>query len=279
MIVILGILVGLALGLTGGGGSIFAVPALVYAAGLPVHSAIVLSLATVAITSLFGAAEGIARGVVDVRVGLLVAAAGVITAPLGMAAGQYVSQDWLLIGFAVLTLVVALRMGRAALQTPEEAGAVRGALDHNPDADQREPCRSQNGRLKLRSRCGAVLAFIGSGVGAISGFFGVGGGFLVVPCLERVSDLGMHRAVATSLLVIGCTGLSGVVSALAAGRLVDYDVLSLFLGGGLLGMFIGRRVAFLLAGATLQMLFAIALVVVAAALFITRVQGVLAPGM
>ncbi|NNC22653.1 sulfite exporter TauE/SafE family protein [Salinisphaera sp. USBA-960] len=279
MIITLGILVGLALGLTGGGGSIFAVPLLVYVVGMPVHAAIAVSLATVAVTSLFGAAEGVSRGLVEIRAGLIVAVAGMVTAPLGILAGDFVDERWLLTAFGMLTIIVAVRMGRAALRSPENTNAVRSALQREPEGHGLEPCQradsSEAGGLRLRPRCVALLASIGGGVGVISGFFGVGGGFLVVPFLVRLTRLGMHRAVGTSLLVIGCTGMSGLFSALVVGRSLDMNILYLFLGGSLVGMFLGRRVARYLAGATLQLLFAIALVAIGALILVTRAHGAL----
>ncbi|MDA3919456.1 MAG: sulfite exporter TauE/SafE family protein [Salinisphaera sp.] len=115
-----------AMGLTGGGGSIFAVPLLIYGLGVPTPAAI--SLVAVALTSAAGAVEGLARGVVELRAALIFAA-----------------------------------------------------------------------------------------------FFGVGGGFLIVPALVLITEMGIHRAVATSLLVITLIGLSGVLSAVVAGREIDWD--------------------------------------------------------
>ncbi len=276
MISALGLLVGLALGLTGGGGSVIAVPLLVYVVGVPVHAAIAISLATVAVTSLFGVGEGLGRDVVDVRAGLVVAAAGVVTAPLGVYAGKFVADAWLLGAFSVLTLLVALQMGRTALRTPDHTRAVRGALsaesDSAPLSDETGTAdRSVSPPIRM-----AVLIAIGAGVGLVSGFFGVGGGFLIVPSLVRFARLGMHRAVGTSLLVIGCTGLSGLGTSIVAGQAIDFSVLSLFLGGGIIGMWVGRQMARRLAGATLQLLFAIALVAMAAAILVAHVHGALA---
>ena len=100
--------------------------------------------------------------------------------------------------------------------------------------------RDPDGRLALTSRCFAVLVVAGLAAGVLSGLFGVGGGFVIVPALVLVTGMGIHRAVATSLLVIALVGASGVASYLAAGRPLPLALTGLFVAGGLAGMELGH---------------------------------------
>ena len=107
-------------------------------------------------------------------------------------------------------------------------------------------------------------------MGVLSGFFGVGGGFLIVPALTLITRMGIHRAVATSLLVITLIGLSGLASAVLAGREIDWALTGFFVVGGIIGMFVGRGLARFLAGVTLQVVFSIAMIGTALFILVQR---------
>jgi uncharacterized membrane protein YfcA len=262
--VLFGVLVGFSLGLTGGGGSIFAVPLLVYGLGVRTREAIGVSLAAVGATALAGGLRRLARGEVEVRTGLLFAAAGMAGAPVGSWVAGRVPEGVLLALFAVLMLLVAVRMWVQASRRPEEARVVRAAFDPIPAGERGPACRRDPaGRLRLTSRCFAVLAASGLVAGVLSGLFGVGGGFVIVPALVLVTGMGIHRAVATSLLVIALVGASGVASALAAGRPVPLALTGLFVAGGIAGMELGTLAGRRVGGPGLQKLFAAAMVAVA----------------
>lgn len=271
MSVLFGIIIGLALGLTGGGGSIFAVPLLIYGLGVEPRSAVAISLGAVAITAAFGAAEGWFRGVVELRAALIFAAAGMIAAPLGVYVGDQVSETLVVLSFAGLMLAVAARMGIQARRAPAESRVVRSRVASKAEEDPATVCLySADGRLRLNAPCSAALAVVGLVVGVLSGFFGVGGGFLIVPALMLITEMGIHRAVATSLLVITLIGLSGLGSAAASGRHIDWLLMSLFVAGGILGMFGGRSLTRYLAGTTLQIVFAVAMVGIGVFMVIQR---------
>lgn len=259
-----GLLVGLALGLTGGGGSIFAVPLLIYGLGVAPGAAIAISLVAVALTAASGAVEGLIRGVVERRAALILAVAGMLTAPFGVYLGRLVADNIIVVAFAVLMCVVAVRMLIRARGMPDQARIVRSRIAAEAVADHGTVCRySGDGRLRLNAPCSAALLLAGAIVGVLSGFFGVGGGFLIVPALMLITEMGIHRAVATSLLVITLVGLSGVLSTLAAGRMIDWAIAWPFIVGGVLGMFGGRLLAQRLAGVTLQSIFALAMLAIA----------------
>jgi uncharacterized membrane protein YfcA len=183
-----------------------------------------------------------------------------LAAPVGLAIAARLEERFLLLGFAALALLVGGLMGFRSWRRPEEAAAVR-ALPAPVDGGG--ACRlADDGRLRFTAPCAAVLAAAGVGTGLLSGLFGVGGGFVIVPVLMGVTQMGIHRAVATSLAVLVAIGLGGTVAAVAGGSLA-WAVLLPFVAGGAVGMVAGRQLAARLAGPWLQRLFAIAIVLTA----------------
>jgi uncharacterized membrane protein YfcA len=240
------------------------VPLLVYGLGVRTREAIGVSLAAVGATALVGGLRRLARGEVEVRTGLLFAAAGMLGAPAGSWLGRRLPEGLLLVLFAALMLAVAVRMWVQASRRPEETLALRAVFD-DPAGGGGPSCRRDPaGRLTLTSRCFAVLVAAGLAAGVLSGLFGVGGGFVIVPALVLVTGMGIHRAVATSLLVIALVSASGVASQLAAGRPLPWALTGLFVAGGVAGMELGTLAGRRLGGPGLQKLFASAMVAVAA---------------
>lgn len=271
MTIIFGLVVGLALGLTGGGGSIFAVPLLIYGLNVMPRNAVAISLIAVAITAAFGAVEGGLRRVLELRAGALFAAAGVAFAPVGVWLGNRVPSGVTVVAFACLMLFVAARMLLNSYREPDQARVLRARVADDAAADAATVCRySADGRLRLTARCSFALLGAGVLVGVLSGFFGVGGGFLIVPALMLVTDMGIHRAVSTSLLVIALVGVSGVVSAVLSGRHIEPGLASLFILGGIMGMGAGRVLARYLAGRTLQYVFATGMIIIALFMLMQR---------
>lgn len=263
MILLFGLLVGFSLGLTGGGGSIFAVPLLVYGLGMPAHQAVSVSLVAVGVTSLAGAIVRWRQREVEVKAALLFGGAGILGAPIGASLGATLPANALLGGFAVLMLLVATRMWRQAQRHPAETRFVRARNDSSLTVNG-PTCRiNPADGLLLTSRCAAVLTFSGLVTGLLSGLFGVGGGFLIVPTLVLVVSLPMHRAVATSLLVIAMISAAGSVAHWWAGLSFALEVAGLFVIGGLGGMGIGGFISRRLAGAMLQKVFASGMLIVA----------------
>ena len=161
--------------------------------------------------------------------------------------------------FACLMLIVAARLWQqASLAINEHPPSV--ACE---DVDGPTCRRDARGMLLLNSRCAVLLVMVGIGAGILSGLFGVGGGFVIVPALVLFSGMSMHLAVGTSLVVITLVSLSGVASHLLQGRAIDVAITSMFIMGGLAGLAVGQQVAGKLSGPTLQKTFAIAILAVA----------------
>jgi uncharacterized membrane protein YfcA len=242
-----GLVVGVSLGLTGGGGSIFAVPLLIYGLGIPVRSSIGLSLAVVGATAGFGAMLRLKAREVDVRSGIVFALGGMGFAPVGTWVGHSIPSSVILSCFAILMTFVGWRMWMGKADAAGEVG----------------PCVIR-GNGKPGPGCYTRLAGAGAAAGLLSGLFGVGGGFIIVPALLYVTGTTIHRAVATSLLVIFLISLSGVAANLVSGQVFPMPVSVLFLAGGLLGMVAGGAVRSKLSGPALRKVFAIAMWLVGA---------------
>ena len=237
-----GLVVGISLGLTGGGGSIFAVPLLIYGLGIPIRSAIGLSLAVVGATAGFGAMLRLKAREIDLRSGMVFALGGMVFAPLGTWIGSLLPASLLLSCFAVLMSFVGWRMWVGKAENADSVG----------------PCVLR-GDGKPGPGCYTRLMVAGAVAGVLSGLFGVGGGFIIVPALLYVTGTTIHRAVATSLLVIFLISLSGVASNIAQGQAFPMPVSALFLAGGLLGMLGGGAMRARLTGPVLRKVFAAAM--------------------
>lgn len=242
-----GALVGLTLGLVGGGGSILAVPLLVYVVGVSSpHAAIGTSAVAVAASALFSLAGHARAANVKWPCALTFALSGIIGAALGARAGQAVDGQKLLALFGLLMLVVGAMMLRR-----------RDALG-NPDV-----------RLTFESapRLAPKLVLAGLGVGALSGFFGIGGGFLIVPGLIGATAMPMLNAVGSSLVSVAAFGATTATSYSLAG-LVDWPVAGLFVAGGAAGGALGVLLARRLAGKKALLTTLFALLVIATGLYV-----------
>lgn len=266
---IFGAVVGLSLGLTGGGGAIFAVPLLVYGLSVNPREAVAISLAAVGATSFVGFLHRWSLGEVEFRTGLLFALAGMVGAPVGTWIASRIPEAILLLAFAGLMVIVAVRLWQQASHPVLPPTAC-------PTADQQDgpTCRRDaTGVLILTSRCAVLLLIVGVLTGILSGLFGVGGGFVIVPALVLFSGMSIHRAVGTSLMVIALVSVSGVASQVWAGRAIEPIVTSLFVVGGIGGLFAGQRIGRRLSGPALQKVFVVAILAVAVFVIMRNVSN------
>ena len=263
--------VGVALGLTGGGGSIFALPLLIYGLGVRPADAVAMSLAAVAAAASVGAAQSLRYGLVVWQPSILFALGGALAAPAGMSIGHRVDPHWLVAAFALVAVVVGTLMWRASRVHPEQAAAVR-ALPRRPGSGP--ICvLAPDGQLRFSAPCALVLALVGLCTGFLSGLLGVGGGFLIVPALVLVTRMGVHRAVATSLLIISVIAVAGAAPAVWQER-IDWSLLAPFACGGALMMIATRAFAARVAGPALQRTFAVCIILVGVAMLAATVlQG------
>jgi uncharacterized membrane protein YfcA len=265
-----GLVVGLALGLTGGGGSVFAMPMLIYGLDMAPTAAVPISLVAVGMTAIVGGIQAIRARLVVWQPTVMFAGGGIVGAPFGLVTARLIPSEWIASGFAALALVVGITMWLHARANPEQARIVRA----EPEGGDSGPIcvLAPDGQLRYSTPCAIVLACVGLGTGFLSGLFGVGGGFLIVPALIFVTRMGMHRAVATSLLIISAVGLSGAATALVHGS-IDWRILAPFIVGGAVAMMAGRRLAHRLAGPALQSGFAVLIILVAIAMLLESFSG------
>jgi uncharacterized membrane protein YfcA len=252
--ILLGVLVGILMGLTGAGGGILGVPVLVFGMGWTMQQAAPVALVAMAGAATIGTIEGLRHKLVRYRAATLMAAAGVLVTPLGVGVAQVLPQPWLLGAFAAIMLLVALRLlRRTAADARQES--------ENPDAWAR--MNPATGRLDWTWATAAVMVAIGAATGLLTGALGVGGGFLMVPMLRRYTDISMHGIVATSLMVIALVSAGGVGAALLHGVLLPMPATVLFAAATAAGMLLGRVIGRRLAPARIQRSFALLLAAVA----------------
>ncbi|MFZ6874918.1 sulfite exporter TauE/SafE family protein [Undibacterium sp. Di27W] len=256
LVVLIGAVVGLVMGLTGAGGGILAVPALVYSQGFSMQQAMPMALLAVSSAALIGAIEGLVRKLVRYRAAILMAAAGSLPTLLGVQVAHRMSQQWLMLVFALILGVVAVRL-IVQLRSPECDDHKRAALAH---------INSSTGRFDWTFKTGAVIAGIGAVSGFMTGLLGVGGGFVIVPMLRHYTNASMHVAVATSLLVVSIVGSMGVGSALLSGAHLPVLLSAIFVATTVAGMLLARRIALHLPAKKVQMIFVVMLLCVAASL-------------
>ncbi|MGA4838268.1 sulfite exporter TauE/SafE family protein [Streptomyces sp. G45] len=247
-----GAVVGLALGALGGGGSVLAVPALIYLLGFTPAAATTASLIIVTATSLTALYAHARTGGVRWKAGALFAAAGLLPAAAAGAAASRLPQPVLTAAFAVVAAFAAARMLRPSPATASPAStrsAASGAAPSDPAASGVRPAKAVG---------------TGAGLGALTGLLGVGGGFLAVPALVTVLAFEMRAAVGTSLLVISTNSLASLATRGATTAGVDWAVVAPFTGAAILGAWDGKRLAAKVTGTFLQRAFAVVLLAVAA---------------
>ena len=221
----LGAIIGVLVGLLGGGGSILAVPALVFGLGLSLEEAIPISLIVVGVASLVGAIPKIREHQVNWRMAGVFAACGVPATFVGGAVGRLLPQSVVMIGFAAVMIVAGIRM----LMDRGDTGTACEVGDSGIDWRRCAP----------RSIPAAAL------VGFLTGLFGVGGGFLIIPALVLMLGLEMPVAIGTSLVIIVANSAAGLISHLS-GASIDWAITAAFAGtaiaGSLVASHFGTRV-------------------------------------
>lgn len=261
LLLTIGVLIGGVLGLTGAGGSVLAVPLLVLLLHLDPASATGLALGVVAAGSIYGSIQRIRHREVLWIPAILLGLCGVVVAPIGRILTAQVSPTFLLVSFSMLSVAIAARMLWQSIRQPEQSVVVRVA--HGTHEAEPLLCRfSETQKFDWRVRCVAGLTVGGVLAGLLSGFFGVGGGFLIVPFLNQLNSVSMRNAVATSLVIIAAISSSGFVAHILT-QTIEWQQLTMLSLGSIGGMLLGSVVARWIAGVHLQRIFAITIVVMA----------------
>lgn len=232
MAVLCGSLVGFTLGIIGGGGSVVATPMLLYLVGLPPHEAIGTGALAVSANAFVNFAGHARAGNVRWAEAAIFATTGVTGAFVGSTLGKAVDGQRLVLLFAFMMIAIGIAMLR-----PRKGGGTAAA--------------------PMTARTAAKLVAVGLAVGLLAGFFGIGGGFIIVPGLILATGMPMISAIGTSLLAVGAFGLTTALNYAASG-FVNWGIALLFIGGGVGGGWLGMTAALHLQHqrATLNRLFA-----------------------
>jgi uncharacterized membrane protein YfcA len=262
-----GVVIGLSLGALGGGGSILTVPVLVYLLHEQPRVATTASLVIVGVTAILAATSHARSGRVRWRAALVFGAIGIAASFGGAKVNRLVDPNVLLLSFAALMLVAATAMILRTRSSQTTAPAVHelaavGAGQPGPDTHPHARHGEPIGRNTRTSTAGKVLvaALV---VGFLTGFLGVGGGFIIVPALVLALRYEMAVAVGTSLVVISITSLGAFLERLGTTEIPWHTIVP-FTIAAVLGSFAGKRVSDTVSGPTLTRAFAGLLVLVAA---------------
>ena len=256
--VLLGVLIGVVLGLTGAGGGILAVPALVNGMGWSMQQAAPVALVAVAIGAALGAVDGLRKGLVRYKAAIVMVICGLPLTKVGITVAQNLPQRWLLGLFAGLILVIVFRLIRQTMGSGQGAGNDHALARIDPDT----------GRFHWTWTTGCLFAGFGALTGFMTGLLGVGGGFVIVPVMRRYTNATMHGIVATSLMVIALVSTGGIVVAVANGAQLPWTVTMLFALATALGMGAGRKLSSRLSEKAIQRGFAFVLLCSAASLIV-----------
>lgn len=246
-----GIVVGFSLGLIGGGGSILAVPLLIYVIGVEPHVALGTSALAVAANALTNLLHHNKVGHVRIKEGIVFAIPGVAGALIGAQLGLLTPSRHLLFLFGLFMIVIAITMWR------------RKPVILSSDAQHRHR------RFLLHKK---RITFTGFVVGVTAGYFGIGGGFLIAPALIYAANLNIIDAIGTSLLPVSAFGLTTAVRYSFEGQ-IQWFVSALFIIGGIVGGFAGTKISTKVHRERLVKIFSILLILVALFMIVRTIFG------
>ena len=261
----LGLVTGAVMGALGGGGAILTIPVLIYVLGMPPHDATTASLVIVGVSAASTAVSHVRGGTARLLDAVVLAVVGIVGTYAGSLASAAVPAPVLVVLLASLLAVVGGLMVR---QTP-------GGADDDPDVAiaTGEAASGASGVVgasgntassgSTARRLGPIAA-VGGGVGLLTGFFGVGGGFAIVPALTLVLGYSMRAAIGTSLLVIALNSATALAARLVQGASLDWPLVATFTVGAILGGLLGGRLARRASPQALRRGFAVLLFLVAA---------------
>ncbi len=256
---LLGAVIGGILGLTGAGGGILTVPALVTSMGWPMQLATPVALIAISGSAAIGAIDAFRKRLVRYRAAIAMAIAGIPMTIVGTQIAGNLSQRRLMLGFCCVMLLVACRLLHGALTGDRHDGRAASCMAHVSPI---------TGRFIWALPTWIALLGTGAVTGLMTGMLGVGGGFIIVPIMRRLTDLAMHGVVATSLLVIARVGAGGVMVMMMRRAVIPLQFVMWFAASTGIGMVAGRALSRRLDARQVQILFALVLLCVSVALMV-----------
>ncbi|ENW04710.1 sulfite exporter TauE/SafE family protein [Acinetobacter beijerinckii] len=248
LLVLEGLAIGCLLGLTGAGGGILAVPALMASQGWTVAQAAPVGLLAITLSAFVGSVQGLLKKIVRYKAAIWIALISIPSARYGVYLSNIISPTWLSLAFSLVMLIVAYRI----------------FFNKVHDFDD-PPCKvnQSTGKLIWNVRTASVLGLIGIVAGLLTGLLGVGGGFVIVPALKKATDLDMRSIVATSLMIIFLIGGVSISAHIIDGYQYPILITISFVLACIVGMIVGRKLINLIELNTVQKVFATVVVGVA----------------
>jgi len=231
--ILLGLVIGFLMAITGAGGAILSLPLLMYFFNMGIKDAAPIALLAVSVAAGLAAVIGLKQGIVRYKAATLLALMGFLIAPLGVFLAQKAPSLWLQVIFTLVLFYVGLQ----ALITAKSSNYLQDTLF----ITQPTPCEVNpaTSRLFWTASCTKRLLLTGSAAGLLSGLLGIGGGFVVMPSLLKISNLEHRMIVATSLTMTSLVALVGVVS-YASYAVIDWDIAIPFVLAAFVGSLMGR---------------------------------------
>ena len=226
LLILEGLSIGCLLGLTGAGGGILAVPALMLSQSWSIQQAAPVGLLAITISALVGTIEGLSHKIVRYRAALWIALISIPFAHYGVQLSHHLPTTWLSGGFGLVMLIVAYRI----------------FFNHVHDI-QNPPCKinQRTGRLIWNFKTASILGTLGIITGTLTGLLGVGGGFIIVPALRKVTNLSSKSIVATSLMIIASIGCISIAMHMQQGFHYPLTTTASFVIACMVGMLVGRQ--------------------------------------
>lgn len=256
IVLLIGALIGLILGLTGSGGSLIAVPLLVVLLHLELPEAVGISLAVVAFSAMVGAFHHLLCGSIIWLPTLFFGLLGSAATPLGYLLGQFLSPLMITLLFCVLTLTIARMMWKKA---QSNGGSLSRANASFVSFQQSHRDNTTRGYYRTW-RSVALIAIAAVLTGVLSGLFGVGGGFVIVPALTLLLGMKMHYAVASSLVIISLVSSVGFYQYFVLTPIINTQLITFLMIGSAIGMVLGIWLSRSISSEKLQKIFSVIIV-------------------
>ncbi|HGN1706923.1 TPA: sulfite exporter TauE/SafE family protein [Providencia rettgeri] len=257
ILILEGILIGCLLGLTGAGGGILAVPALMASQGWSVSMAAPVGLLAITLAAFFGVIQGLINKTIRYKAALWIALLSIPSAKYGIYLANAIAPIWLTLTFSVVMLYVAYRMFFSKTSEFDNV-----------------PCKiNQNtGKFIWNIKTASILGGIGILAGLLTGLLGVGGGFVIVPALRRVTNLSMKSIIATSLMVIFCIGSISIIINLLNDFHYPKEVSFIFISSCVIGFLVGRLIIDFISAKIIKNIFSCLIVFVSLSLIYSVIR-------
>ncbi|EPL6456632.1 sulfite exporter TauE/SafE family protein [Providencia rettgeri] len=227
LLILEGLLIGCLLGLTGAGGGILAVPALMASQNWTVALAAPVGLLAITLAAFIGVIQGLISKIIRYKAAIWIAIVSIPFAKYGIYLAQIITPIWLTLAFSLVMLFVAYRTFFSQLTELNDV-----------------PCQinQETGKFIWNIKTASILGGIGIIAGLLTGLLGVGGGFVIVPALRKVSNLNIKSIIATSLMVIFCIGSVSILINILNGFQYPKEISLIFIASCIIGMLIGRLI-------------------------------------